>query len=136
MSAMTSTLTLNAKMVLFVFSLALEFRTSYDFFLFLAICLFVSKRKFACVDTQGNGVHFQAGKNGSLIRNWLGAVLQWVKESKDADADTMKEQMEFFASHITPEAVLTHTSQVGQSPSRSCKSPHWNLDAVCQCADW
>ena len=47
------------------------------------------------------------GTSGSVIFEGLGDVLQWVKESKGADANKMSRQMAKFASRITPDALVT-----------------------------
>ncbi len=48
-----------------------------------------------------------AGNSGSVVFERLGEVLKWVKESKGADANRMRKQMDKLASHITPEAIVT-----------------------------
>jgi hypothetical protein len=48
-----------------------------------------------------------AGTSGSAIFERLGEIMQWVKESKEADAHRMSRQMANFASRITPDALVT-----------------------------
>ena len=47
------------------------------------------------------------GSCGNLIFDRLGNILQWVKESKDADENKMRAEMEKIAPRITAEACVT-----------------------------